>query len=159
MFFTFSGRCIKKSGLERRGTLNSIIPSWVEYSFDYYEKSKREQKKLSGFWAIFSSEPLFPWLRLEEKKSHRWIEVLPADDEPEIIVNIAFPFKQHYTTLLSDKEIEIPSNLKVSAFKSRKYLTFKGCVTRTELIKLLMQVFSKAYGCSHDSTIVATLTD
>jgi hypothetical protein len=158
MFFSVAENRIKKPELERQGPLNSIIQSWVDVFFDYYEKGNSEQKRPRGFWAALFKNPLFPWLRLEEKKSHIWAEVLLVEDYTEITVNIAFPFKQHYTTLLSDKQIEIPSNLAMSGFKSGKHLTFKGIVTKTELTKLLMQIFSKAYGCSQDSILIATLT-
>jgi hypothetical protein len=158
MFFSFTENRIKKPGLEPKGPLNVIIPSWVEFFFDCYEKGNSEQKRPQGFWAALFKNPVFPWLRLDGKKSHIWAEVLLVEDYTEITVNIAFPFKQHYTTMLSDNQIEIPSNLKVSGFKSGKYLTFKGIVTKAELTKLLMQIFSKAYGCSQDSIIIATLT-
>jgi hypothetical protein len=157
VFFS-AEKLIKKPGLERKGPLDLIIQSWVDVFFDYCEKSKKEQKELRGFWATLFKYPGFPWLRLEGKHPFVWAEVLADDSYPEILINMSFPVKQHYTTLFSDKQIVIPSNLTVSGFKSKKYMTFKGIVAKTELTRLLIQVFSKIYGRSEDSVIYATLT-
>lgn len=61
------------------------------------------------------------WVTFETKPMKHFVEV--AHEGVELIMNVAYPFKEEYKALFAEQGVTIPENWRVSEFKKKDWIT------------------------------------